>query len=446
MKKLLTLSSILALCALCASASEDTLKLFSASGDGNPQMGEPSLMGLAISANGKYICGAGEMGAIVFVADRETGEVKWAIAEGDNGGELRHIDNEGTAIGFCDDEDAATLYSFNNPVFNNIHAPAGFRGVMGEAISNDGSIITGSLTQQSFDTKGAYRIGDGEWQLLDIPTEEEIGTELWEEIHKGASATKNISGDGNVILGNLGSFALPIIWVRNDEGVYEYDFFPHRLINGEMETEVPLMSVSGMYLNMSNNGKYACFVGQIETEEGKKLNIPVIYDIENRELILYSEQQAVDVAGAGLYPLAISNDGTFIGTIGQPYFNSYGSFIMMPGEKQAKKYVDVFASYAEKLGVADSLGFDMPVGISADGRYLLGYSWYSSDYYDTTVNDAMYVTYVIDRGETVGVDKVGADILPEMIFTIDGKRVEKLTKGINIVRQSDGTVKKILVK
>ena len=33
-----------------------------------------------------------------------------------------------------------------------------------------------------------------------------------------------------------------------------------------------------------------------------------------------------------------------------------------------------------------------------------------------------------------------------MIFTIDGKRVDKPQRGLNIVRMSDGTVKKVMIK
>ena len=33
-----------------------------------------------------------------------------------------------------------------------------------------------------------------------------------------------------------------------------------------------------------------------------------------------------------------------------------------------------------------------------------------------------------------------------MIFTIDGKRVDNLKKGMNIIRMKDGTTRKVVVK
>ena len=33
-----------------------------------------------------------------------------------------------------------------------------------------------------------------------------------------------------------------------------------------------------------------------------------------------------------------------------------------------------------------------------------------------------------------------------MIFTIDGKRVDNIKKGMNIIRMSDGTTRKVVVK
>ena len=51
-------------------------------------------------------------------------------------------------------------------------------------------------------------------------------------------------------------------------------------------------------------------------------------------------------------------------------------------------------------------------------------------------------------GSTTGVDKVTVDESQASvgIYTIDGIKISKLQRGLNIVRQADGTVKKVMVK
>lgn len=442
MKKIFTLSFAFALCASAFAA--DGLTIFSL-GEGMPQPGEPQLMGLAISGNGEYVAGAGENGVIVFVAERSTGEVKWAIVDSDDGGELRDVDDFGVAIGFGEDGFTCPFTTSGETLQFDAIPNDQFRYVMGEGINNDGTIEVGTAVVQSFASVAVYRANGGDWKRLPTPTEEEMGTDLWEAMHNGASGAKKVSGDGKVIIGYLGNFGMPYVWRLNDEGEYEGEMFTHT-------SEIPdnLMSMSAMYMNLSNNGKYSCYVGKIKDEAtDTTLDVPIIYDIENGVITVYSERQGIDLNGYGLYPTAIADNGTFIGSIGQPYFASAGSFIMEGGESVAKTYLECFPEYAEKLGMGDMYGFNVPTGISADSRYLLGYTYYSADYNDATVDDAVYLTYVIDRGDTVGVNNVVVDAaqqLPEAIYTLDGRRADKLVKGINIVRKSDGSVEKILVK
>ena len=52
---------------------------------------------------------------------------------------------------------------------------------------------------------------------------------------------------------------------------------------------------------------------------------------------------------------------------------------------------------------------------------------------------------VVLDNTTTGIEKVKTtDNVVEAIFTVDGKRVSKLQKGLNIVRMSNGDVKKII--
>lgn len=181
-----------------------------------------------------------------------------------------------------------------------------------------------------------------------------------------------------------------------------------------------------------------------DEKTGVNSNVPVIYDTENKSLKIYKEPQNIDIFGSGLYPQAICDDGTFVGSIGKPYFASSGSFIMKAGQTQAETFNNAFPSYAEKFGEADELGFNMPIGISADGKYILGYIFYCEDYYNAA-SDAYYLTYVIST-ESSSVDsmkdvEVSGD---EMIYSIDGRKLSRISKGLNIVRGSDGKFQKIM--
>ncbi|MCD8290392.1 MAG: hypothetical protein LUC91_02695 [Prevotella sp.] len=51
--------------------------------------------------------------------------------------------------------------------------------------------------------------------------------------------------------------------------------------------------------------------------------------------------------------------------------------------------------------------------------------------------------------ETTGINAISTDMQDKTVssyYTIDGKQINAPTKGINIVRYSDGTTKKIMVK
>lgn len=442
MKKLLTFALSMA---ICSYASAEELTILSL-GQGVPGLDEPQLMGLGMSPNGKYVCGAIEQGFGIFAANVETGEVKWSVPEGDEGGELRHIDDHGLAIGITD---RGILYSFDTGETIDLTVPNGVREILAEDLTENGNMIIGSLSQQSFTTYGAYTYDRENWTTLPLPTKEELGSVAGRV--QEASAAKFVSEDGKVIYGALGSYTLPMLWVMNDKGEFECDFFIARYLADGIDKNRPVYGVNALYgLGLSRNGRYAIFLGAIldETPDspGKTRDVPMVYDVQKKELKIYSEIQPIDEHEAGLWPCAIADDGSFIGTIGQAFFNQFGSFIMKAGETVAETYLEAFPEYAEKLGGGDKYGFNQPCSMSASGRYILGYTFYCEDYNDLDA-DAYYVTYIIDRGEDSAVNEISSeevDAVPEAIYSIDGKRLNTLTKGINIVRMSDGSARKVI--
>jgi hypothetical protein len=55
------------------------------------------------------------------------------------------------------------------------------------------------------------------------------------------------------------------------------------------------------------------------------------------------------------------------------------------------------------------------------------------------------VAIMDDSGQTTFINEIGAESLDmeQEVYTVDGKRVSGLQKGINIVRMKDGSVRKI---
>ena len=415
---------------LCAGSSVDDSMMY-------------QLYGEAISADGRYVSGAVNMGDGVFIADAFTGEVRYEFPETDDEGcELRGVSNTGIGIGYAI---SGITYSFDTRIVSPIEGPEDSRGVLGEGVNNDATLYVGSVQENSL--KAAYSKNSVDWTKLPLPAEKDILL-LYKQVPDGYAA-KKVSGDGKVILGYIGDFGVPCVWTINDKGEYEADLFPVRFLklseNDVNDDARPLIGVSAHFMSLSNNGRYAALLGLIPMN-GEEHKVAIVYDIQEKSLKVYTEPQEIDEAGQGLYPLAISDDGTFIGTIDQPYFSSMGSFIMKAGETQAEMFINIFPEFDERYGISDLYGFNVPTGISADGRYIVGYTFYSDDYndYDTP---AYYETYVIDRGEDAAVDQLTPDQAgAKAIYSIDGRNLRELTKGINIIRNSDGSVKKILKK
>ena len=45
-----------------------------------------------------------------------------------------------------------------------------------------------------------------------------------------------------------------------------------------------------------------------------------------------------------------------------------------------------------------------------------------------------------------GIDSINAEAANAELFTVDGVKISKLQKGLNIVRTADGKVKKVVIK
>lgn len=444
MKKFFTLSIAIA---LGTSVQADQLKFITIV---DPDFGEPNMMGLGLSPDGQYVCGVIELGAGIFVGNTSTGEVKWEIVDADNGGELRHVDNNGLAVGFTN---YGISYSFATGKEKTFAPPEGYASTLCDDLTENGDLIVGYAKPQGQQVQAAYTVNKGvSWNLLPKPTKEDMGAL---DPRLDTSQAKLVSKDGKVIYGFMGSFAVPTLWIMDDSGEYKHDFFlaPYvKLAEADRNDESkPFYGVTAMRgMAMSNNGRYVGLSALylLDADKEEYITNPAIYDVQEKKMITFPDAQEIDEDKAGMFITAIADDGTIIGTIGQPDAGSHGSFILRGGETKAERFVDAFPAYAEKLGEGDLYGFHIPTGMSADGRYISGYAYYADDYNDMST-PAYYVTYFLDTQGDSSVEEISGAVTPatvESIYTLDGQRLREMTKGINIVKMSDGTVRKVLNK
>lgn len=413
-------------------------------GMGTPGIEEPQLMGLGISPNGRYVCGSIEMGSGYFVGDLQSDTYIFETTDDPEGAELRHIDNNGVAIGYCG---PGITFSFADSKQTILETPSEgeWKYVLGEAISNDGSLLVGSLVAKGYKTFGAYSKDGGEWTTLPMPEADKLGPYADE----GTSA-KFVSGDGKYILGSTGNnMGCATLWVRNDAGEYEADpFYYDFVVMTEEDKENGEKKLMGLApICISNSGEYVLCNGTVEVEEGYTL-VPVVYNTVSRSITIYDEPQEIDTENYGLFCSAIDDNGTFIGIVGQmPILMSKGCFIMKAGETQAKSFTEEFPDFADAFGFSDSVGYVVPTGLSADGSKIIGYGYYSEDFFDDDT-PAYFTTFIIDAtsGGQSGIESVepSTDACPEAIYSITGQRLRELTPGINIIRMSDGTVRKVM--
>ena len=435
MKKISTITLALTFCLTATAAT--SLRMLTFGSELGPGITEPGIMGFGISPNGRYVCGSIEYASGIFIGDLETNKMFYSISDSDTGAQLLNINNSGEAIGF--DGDYGILFNIDETqtLLNSSEKQS---YIIGQDISDDGSVLVGMLVSESFQTYPAYSKDGGKWEILHMP---DIDLEFFNEKQVAA---RYVSTDGKIILGNIGALGPAILWRLNEDGEYIPDpIFEKYTMMSRDDLEKPYFRFSPE--GMSPDGHYVLIEVCTYENEASSPSIPAVYDTKTGDLKVYDEVQNIDYTESGLHPTAIDNNGTFIGMVGSAAFNM-GSFIMFAGETQAQMYTEAFPEFADVLEILDLGGYHMPSDISADGRYILGNGWYTpSD--DPLSDDSVYyfMTYVIDTGKENSVDDLkdeSMSALPTEYYTLDGIRVDKPVKGINIIRMSDGSYSKIL--
>lgn len=370
---------------------------------------------LDISSDGRLVCGATFVGPY-FVSDWKN-QNTWSPASS-HMGELRSITTGGIAVGMGSKVDfnagASLPMRLSSEALN-------VRGGLIDAISDDGSIITGLAYIQDDPLYYAAYWENGECHLLPIPTEEETGWRIY------GSRARFISDDGSVIAGylvdRLSTYPM-IFWTRQDDGSYRLhpvclDYFCDSRDNDKKYVKFCPYA-------MSPNGKYIVLLLRETQKSGyiTTASILALYDVETGKIIETVENRDQGITRQDLLQVwdhGVANDGTIVG-----WFEGMTGripFIVTPEDMTPYRMRDFFEEI-EQLTYLDDDGDNAVSCISADARYIAGCGWH----YDKATDEAQYIGYVIERSQVAdsGVDTVAEGIEDGRvnIYSIDGRLVK----------------------
>ncbi len=395
-----------------------------------PSTADQAYAGLCISPNGKYVAGTDYFTYAGFVTDWQAGEFKTQDPIDEFGCEWRQVTDNGVAVGF---NGPASTFDYNGEV----KALEGGESTVGEGITADGSIVCGTSSPSSVTHAVIWR--DGVIENLPEPTTEEAGFNV------GGTYAKYISADGKLIVGyivdDMSTFPL-ITWAWDDEAkAYKYNIVCKDYFNTGAEGDTKPYAMF-MPMGVSANGKY---IALTLYSESTGVNEVARYDVETATLTvakLAAEGTAV-VSGTSMVSSSIANDGTMIGFTGDMAGQlPRNGFIWKGGEESPKLLAEACPDIAD-LATFDLIGAHTPTGITPDGRYVVGFA---------ADAEGNYKTYVLDlKTEGAGIESAvegngKADAVEVARYNMGGQKVGGNVKGLNIVKMSDGTVKKYIVK
>lgn len=390
----------------------------------------------AISPNHRYVAGpafdmsTGMMG--MFVYDVETGDYAVKPANDDYGADIREVNDDGVATGY----NSQACFLHLDGTVEYIEAEEGITTQARDA-SDDLSVVVGcTYPTDGFNTTACVWV-DGEKTDLPVPTDEELGFET------NGSVAYYTNSDGSVIAGyvvdNYSTNPL-LIWRLQDDGSYVCDPVCTRYFspNGDMEGRPYVMFAAQ---GLSRNGRYVS-LNVMDASSGLYEQRIGRLDLETGEVETYVADGSGDIqANAEMQATQVSNDGTIIGwsLAGSWAMQVRSAVIWYKGEDP--KLLSNVVPDVEEIANFDSLGFNTVIDITPDGRYVVGFAM------DEMSN---YKGYVLDLGTASSavneVVKEDAEAYEVARYAINGTRLQAPTKGINIVKMSDGTTKKVIVK
>lgn len=393
----------------------------------------------AVSPNHRYVAGGafntatGNMG--MFVYDLETGDYNVQDARNDFGADIREVNNDGVATGYneqaCHLSIDGTVDYYEDVVGTTTQA---------RDASDDLSVVVGC----TYPTEAAMPTSACVWKngvktYLPVPTDEELGFET------NGSVAYYTNSDGSVIAGyavdNFSTNPL-LVWRLQDDGTYVCDPVCTKYFSlmGDVEGRPYVMfSPQGL----SRNGRYVSLNLMMSSEDMmfSEQHIGRL-NLETGELETYRADGEGDIAAnAEMQATQVSDNGTILGwALAGTWAMQQRSAIIWQKDKTPMILANLVPNITE-IPSWDAVGFNTAIDITPDGRYIAGFAQ------DETNN---YKGYLLDIGAVaaaVEAVKVTDEAAVEVArYAINGTRLTAPTKGVNIVKMSDGTVKKVIVK
>lgn len=425
-----------ALIAACMQASAQKLSFI-------PWTENGYLTGTHISDNGKYVAG-NDRGGQAFIYNTETGELKYfkdpmigQDLEYSTDSDIRSITNEGKGAGFMAEDPA--IFDFTTGEAKKITDPNSQEGGLYNYISADGKTMAGMRWDASYYRVPVINI-DGTETYLPSPKASWLGMDEY----MGCAITGG-NRDASVLMGYIldgfGVQALGFWALNDDDKTYSVIPVAKKYVDSSYELDGPQPYDNFSGVAISPNGKWAAIEYHDKNDFEKQTTI-ARYNIDTDNV----EYITCPLASNTLeyFATGISDEGTIVGYTQDMSSYDRKGYIVKGDESEAKYLADVYPEVQE-WATLDANAFNTPCGISADGRYIVGFGFV--DYNETSL---CYGTYWFDtEAEPSGVSSVksGKTDKVNKSYSIDGRKASiasPMRNNIIINKYDNGEVKKII--
>lgn len=405
------------------------------------------MMGVTISANGRYVAGCDTEGR-AFIYDTQDKQIKYfqssklgtTEATSDDEASIRAVTNDG--VGYGDIYGKSTKFDF---------ATGTMTALLNESIEDhslvhfataDGAVNGGVTYDADTYVQRPYVMVDGEMQYLPEFSDAWTGYEVNGAIAFGSNA------DGSVLYGgvvdNFSSYPLAV-WVRNrDEKTYSANLLSRRFFDGSFDLDgsqpydqfsAEAISADGKWIAVNYHTKMLSYDDEDQGVRIARYNV----EADTLEFLTCPE--------AGMdnyyYATGISNEGTVVGFVEDA--NQSRKAVLCPaGTKDVKLLADLYPTVTE-FATMDSKKLNEVTAITPDGRYLQGFG-----YVDLNEEQDCFATWYFDlEKDETAVENVETEDAPAKVvasYTVDGKTLNAKTvrKGIVINKLSNGRARKVV--
>lgn len=416
-----------------------------------PDANHYGLMITAMSPNGKYVAGSNSSTYGGFIFNLENDQmVNFDVnpAEDENVDvdlQIKAIANSGLAVGW---NGPASTFDFSTQKCTTFGATDQylFNGISPSANYIVGARYDGDLTE------GTPCIFQNGTPLdLPLPSNSFLGYE------SAGAAALSVADNGTVSGYFVDDMATrpATTWALLNDGA---TFFPYPISRPYFaptaESSKPYAMFSCDQTTMSPNGKWLVINYEKYVGDGSVIGT-ARYNLQTDEVEFFTpdeEDERFAEVGTEVYGFGIADDGTVVGFYGGAYGPRIG-FLWKAGESDIQRLATAFPG-ATRLADYDEGYFNTPSAISADGRYIAGFAYISPE---DQGEDEYYLSWVLDTQDpdAAGSSTAVAPIVVKdkdkvakikALYSVDGSRRSSLSKGINILRMSDGKSLKKLVK